>query len=102
MLEMAATSKNYISVIIVCAGSEDCLFLNVYTPMVDPATPLPVMVFIHGGYLQFGDGAMPGYSPDERLTNNLQMVFVSIQYRYKSGSEASLVAYSTSQGLRPR
>ena len=30
-------------------GSEDCLFLNVYTPELKPKKPLPVIVFIHGG-----------------------------------------------------
>jgi carboxylesterase type B len=29
-------------------GSEDCLFLNVYSPEV-VSKPLPVMVFFHGG-----------------------------------------------------
>lgn len=38
-------------------GSEDCLFLNVYTPKVDSdGKPLPVMVFIHGGAFLLGSG----------------------------------------------
>lgn len=38
-------------------GSEDCLFLNVYTPQVaGDGSPLPVMVFIHGGAWLFGSG----------------------------------------------
>lgn len=36
-------------------GSEDCLWLNVYTPrMPDETTGLPVIVFIHGGGYRYG------------------------------------------------
>lgn len=35
-------------------GSEDCLYLNVYTPEVI-STPLPVMVFFHGGGFMCGE-----------------------------------------------
>ena len=30
-------------------GSEDCLFLNVWTPSLDPQAARDVMVYIHGG-----------------------------------------------------
>ena len=36
--------------------SEDCLFLNVYTPRNESTTPLPVMIFIHGGGYTMGQG----------------------------------------------
>ncbi len=41
--------------------SEDCLFLNVWTPRaaVQRDQRLPVMVFIHGGYFVFGAGSLP-------------------------------------------
>src|SRR5262245_5687948 len=41
--------------------SEDCLFLNIWTPRaaVDRGKQLPVMVFIHGGYFVFGAGSLP-------------------------------------------
>lgn len=29
--------------------SEDCLFMNIYTPAVAPAGPMPVIMFFHGG-----------------------------------------------------
>jgi carboxylesterase type B len=30
-------------------GDEDCLFLNVFVPNINNPSPLPVMVWIHGG-----------------------------------------------------
>lgn len=37
-------------------GSEDCLFLNVYTPKLKSEKPLPVMIFFHGGAYATGSG----------------------------------------------
>ena len=62
-------------------GSEDCLYMNIYTPSIDPMTPLPVMVYIHGGFLQWGNSYTPGYTPDAHIAGKLGVVFVSIQYR---------------------
>lgn len=62
-------------------GQEDCLFLNVWTPTVQPDAKLPVMVWIHSGYLQMLSGAEPGYSPSERLAADTNMVYVSFNYR---------------------
>ena len=45
-------------------GNEDCLTLNVWTPKLDPAARLPVLVFIYGG------GNIIG-STDEHLLSNL-------------------------------
>ncbi len=59
--------------------SEDCLFLNVWTPNVDDAEKLPVMVWIHGG------GWTAGFSQQKMYDGvNLTergVVFVSINYR---------------------
>lgn len=37
-------------------GSEDCLFLNVYTPKLSDKKDLPVMIWIHGGAFSAGSG----------------------------------------------
>jgi para-nitrobenzyl esterase len=45
-------------------GNEDCLTLNVWTPKVDAAAKLPVLVFIYGGANVLG-------ATDERILSNL-------------------------------
>lgn len=40
--------------------SEDCLFLNVWTPAGKSGPPLPVMFFIHGGSYVMGSGSFDG------------------------------------------
>uniref|UniRef100_A0A1A8MWC8 Carboxylic ester hydrolase n=2 Tax=Nothobranchius pienaari TaxID=704102 RepID=A0A1A8MWC8_9TELE len=62
-------------------GHEDCLFINVWTPTLQPGAKLPVMVWIHGGYLQMLSGGEPGYSPTEKLAADTAMVYVSFNYR---------------------
>jgi para-nitrobenzyl esterase len=37
-------------------GSEDCLYLDVYTPMLAPKEPLAVLLFVHGGGFTGGAG----------------------------------------------
>ncbi|CAB3246688.1 unnamed protein product [Arctia plantaginis] len=59
-------------------GSEDCLFVNVYTPNVKPETPLPVLVHIHGGAYLFGSGDTDLYGPDFFVS---EMVVVTFNYR---------------------
>ncbi|KAG8199609.1 hypothetical protein JTE90_009445 [Oedothorax gibbosus] len=63
-------------------GSEDCLVLNVWTPTLDTQKGgLEVMVWVHGGFLQFGNGNEPGISPNAKLAKKMNMVFVSMNYR---------------------
>lgn len=59
-------------------GSEDCLFLNVFTPSLpDSNDGYPVLVWIHGG--GFRRGAACQY--EMRNLIKKKMVVVSIQYR---------------------
>ncbi|XP_030580380.1 uncharacterized protein LOC115776755 [Archocentrus centrarchus] len=62
-------------------GQEDCLFINVWTPTLEPDAKLPVMVWIHGGYLHMLSGGEQGYSPTEKLAADTRMVYVSFNYR---------------------
>ncbi|XP_050073000.1 uncharacterized protein LOC126561097 [Anopheles maculipalpis] len=66
-------------------GSEDGLFLNVYTPAlrrVDKATDtpsLPVMVFFHGGGMTGGNGDSGMYLPDYLVQEGV--VVATVNYR---------------------
>ncbi|XP_056463472.1 LOW QUALITY PROTEIN: para-nitrobenzyl esterase-like [Gadus chalcogrammus] len=62
-------------------GSESCLFLNVWTPSLEPDAALPVVVWIHGGYLTSLSGGEPGYAPSARLAAETGVVYVSFNYR---------------------
>ena len=57
---------------------EDCLFINVWTPMTPPAQPLPVMVFLHGG--GYSGGATNTYS-GIGLSKRGPVVVVNMNYR---------------------
>ena len=62
---------------------EDCLYLNVTTPLQDgtPAEDLPVMVWIHGGAFVYGTGA--NYDASKLATQG-DVVVVTINYRLAS------------------
>jgi len=59
--------------------SEDCLFLNVWTPGLDDARR-PVMVWIHGGAFTMGSGSSVMFD-GAGLAGKGNVVFVSINYR---------------------
>lgn len=65
-------------------GSEDCLYLNVWTPTIDPTAKFPVAVWIHGGYLETGNGNKDNFSPTEKLSNETNIVYVSFNYRLQA------------------
>ena len=59
--------------------SEDCLFLNVWTPAPD-GKRRPVMVWIHGGAFSIGSGSQPLYDGSV-LARRGDVVVVTINYR---------------------
>ena len=59
--------------------SEDCLYLNVWTPGLDDARR-PVMVWIHGGGLSSGSGSSPAYN-GAPLAGRGDVVVITINYR---------------------
>lgn len=61
------------------ALSEDCLYLNVWTPKADAFSRLPVMVWIHGGAFIFGSGSLDIYNGAPLAGRGA--VVVTINYR---------------------
>ncbi len=59
--------------------SEDCLYLNVWTPARSASERLPVLVYIFGGGFQNGDGSEPRYDGESMARKG--MVAVSLNYR---------------------
>lgn len=59
--------------------SEDCLYLNVWTPAKTPKEKFPVLVWIYGGGFQSGGAAVPIYDGESFARRGV--VFVSINYR---------------------
>ncbi|KAJ7505116.1 Alpha/Beta hydrolase protein [Mycena galericulata] len=60
--------------------SEDCLFLSVYSPALNPTKPLPTIVWIHGGAYIWGS-AIEYNGTELVLESNREVVVVIIQYR---------------------
>src|SRR5690606_32133878 len=62
--------------------SEDCLFLNVWSPGLDDAKR-PVMVWLHGGGFTGGSGGSIRYEAS-RLVTNQDVVVVTLNHRLAS------------------
>jgi para-nitrobenzyl esterase len=58
--------------------SEDCLFVNVFTPQAAPTKPLPVMVFIYGGAFTTGSSTTYDTQP---LSEKGPAIVVTMNYR---------------------
>ncbi|KAH6691478.1 Alpha/Beta hydrolase protein [Plectosphaerella plurivora] len=63
--------------------SEDCLFVNIWTPVGETNKKWPVMLWLHGGWFQMGDPSHePGMDPTELIsTGGLDAIVVAIGYR---------------------
>ncbi|KAJ3642769.1 hypothetical protein Zmor_025525 [Zophobas morio] len=62
--------------------TEDCLYLNVYTPQLpakEKSADLPVMVYIHGGGYILGDATHQSYGPEFLVDRDV--VVVTLNYR---------------------
>ncbi|MEW6200622.1 MAG: carboxylesterase family protein, partial [bacterium] len=61
-------------------GSEDCLYLNIWQPLTAADSPLPVMVFIHGGGFVSGSGNQDWYEGSD-LASFGNVIAVTFNYR---------------------
>ncbi|HYQ22861.1 carboxylesterase/lipase family protein [Stenotrophomonas sp.] len=61
-------------------GSEDCLFLNVWTPTLAARAQRPVLVYIHGGGFNNGSGSDPLYD-GSALCRRGDVVVVTLNHR---------------------
>ncbi len=59
--------------------SEDCLYLNVWSPVAPSSKPLPVMVWVYGGGFMGGATSFPGYSGEALAKKGV--IVVSVAYR---------------------
>lgn len=59
--------------------SEDCLFLNVWTPAKSAKEKLPVLVYFYGGGFAAGDGSEPRYDGESMAAKGV--VTLTVNYR---------------------
>ncbi|MEW5683819.1 MAG: carboxylesterase/lipase family protein [Pseudomonadota bacterium] len=69
--------------------SEDCLFLNLWTPALRDGGKRPVMVYIHGGAYSNGSGSSPLYD-GVRLCKRGNVVVVTVNHRLNAFGYAYL------------
>lgn len=59
--------------------SEDCLYLNVWSPAKENQKDLPVLVYFYGGGFSAGDGSEPRYDGESMAQKGI--VVVTVNYR---------------------
>ena len=72
--------------------SEDCLFLNVWTPGIDDGGERAIMVWFHGGGFTTGSGSSNGYV-GARLAARGDVVVVTVNHRLNIFGYANLAHY---------
>ncbi|HEY8617301.1 carboxylesterase/lipase family protein [Phenylobacterium sp.] len=75
--------------------SEDCLFLNVWTPGLRDGARRPVMVYFHGGAYSTGSGSSPLYD-GVRLARRGDVVVVTVNHRLNAFGYAYLARLGAS------
>lgn len=69
--------------------SEDCLYLNIWTPPFHDDEKKAVMFWIHGGDLSADTGSSPTYDGSSFAANQ-DVVIVTINYRLNGQSHCDL------------
>ena len=72
--------------------SEDCLYLNIWTPVAKTGRKRPVMVFIYGGGFTNGSAAMPLYWGDRLARKGV--IVVTFGYRVGALGYLAMTALS--------
>ncbi len=73
--------------------NENCQFLNVWTPTMDPEAKKAVIVFIHGGGYSSGSSSELAYYSGQNLSVSGDIVFVSLNHRLNILGYTDLSAY---------
>ena len=69
--------------------SEDCLFLNIWTPKPERGARRPVLIYIHGGEYSHGSGSSPLYD-GATLAREQDLVVVTLNHRLNIFGHLSL------------
>lgn len=79
--------------------SEDCLSINVWSPNLEPDTPMPVMVWVYGGGFDTGAGSDSMYEGTDLAANGV--IVVTFNYRVGAFGFLAHQALSSESGDYP-
>lgn len=78
--------------------SEDCLFLNVWTPAKTSAQRLPVMVWVHGGGFTYGSGSSRIYDGTRLAEHGVVVVTLNYRLNILSGFAHPILSRESEHG----